>query len=261
MMERLEQANIDCNEGYPGSELIVREGWAQLVSPLGKASAMNAVYRSILSDDEADRMIDETFAFYRQLQVPFRWVVTPSSRPRDLAGRLIARGMKLLYEASAMFVRSQDAVGLSQDGGIEIRELGLSEIDLYIDTFMTCWGLPGELRNEIYLGVRHALEDSNRQFRPFAAFGEPNEVGVRRAIGTAALILLDDGAYLAAGTVHPEFRGQGVYRALLAARARLALELGREHLYIHAKVATAAPICSRLGFETVYTHQVYVLEA
>ncbi|SCD86057.1 Acetyltransferase (GNAT) family protein [Streptomyces sp. BpilaLS-43] len=58
------------------------------------------------------------------------------------------------------------------------------------------------------------------------------------------------------GTAKP-WRGRGIYRALVAHRARLAAELGYRHLQVDA-TDRSAPILGRLGFSTLSTTTPYV---
>jgi predicted acetyltransferase len=56
--------------------------------------------------------------------------------------------------------------------------------------------------------------------------------------------------YLGTGGVREAFRGRGVYRALLAARARDARERGARFLLVDAQ-PTSEPILRRMGFEVL----------
>jgi GNAT superfamily N-acetyltransferase len=252
-MRILERSVIESNEGYPGSHLIVRDDWAQIITPGAKGSASNAVYRSIVSLAEIESKVNSTCDSYEAMQVPFRWVLTPHSRPLDTARLLERRGLQLLYEATAM-IQSVDLAISPIHSALEVRDVELAQADLYVDTFMRCWELPIEMKVEFRDGVIHGLKDSGKKFRPYVAFSDDEP------IGTAALLILPSGAYLAAGTVRKDYRGRGIYRALLSHRARVAKSLGLGQLLIHAKNHTAAPICRRLGFEPIYQHQVYSKE-
>lgn len=55
--------------------------------------------------------------------------------------------------------------------------------------------------------------------------------------------------FLWAGGTVPEFRGRGIYTALVAARAQLAREQGLSHVGLYAIVDTSSPIVAHLGFE------------
>ena len=78
-----------------------------------------------------------------------------------------------------------------------------------------------------------------------------------RAVGGAFAVLGDAGVNLFGGSVHPEFRGRGVYRALTAARWRLAVERGTPALTVQAG-RMSRPICERLGFRFVEPVRLYV---
>ncbi len=56
----------------------------------------------------------------------------------------------------------------------------------------------------------------------------------------------------------PAFRGRGIYRAMVAARAREAKRLGFRYLYIEAR-DTSRPILERLGFMPVTTITAWIL--
>ncbi len=250
----LEQANIECNDGHPQSRMIVRDDWAQLITPGGKGSAANAVYRSVLDKSKVAEKVSEVCDFYESMGVAYRWVVTPLTRPVDLSGSLEARGLKLLYEASAMISSCDKAINAGAEM-LRVEEVTLAQLDLYVDTFMSCWEMPPEMKDEFSTGVAASLKDPQRRFRCFIGFFN------HQPVATGGLVIIASGAYLASGTVHPKYRGRGLYKSLLSHRANVAKSLGHNNLLIHAKTHTAAPICTKLGFETVYTHQVYSRES
>jgi GNAT superfamily N-acetyltransferase len=55
---------------------------------------------------------------------------------------------------------------------------------------------------------------------------------------------------LGGGAVLPQYRGRGVYRALVASRWEAAVEMGKPALTVHAG-AMSRPILERCGFEEV----------
>ncbi|MEV7990578.1 GNAT family N-acetyltransferase [Streptomyces sp. NPDC086077] len=66
-----------------------------------------------------------------------------------------------------------------------------------------------------------------------------------------------DFAGLRGGTTLPEWRGRGVYRALVAARAKIAAARGLTYLHVDAS-DDSAPILRRLGFHAVTSTTSYV---
>ena len=73
-----------------------------------------------------------------------------------------------------------------------------------------------------------------------------------RVAGSAAALLSDRGLFLIGGASAPWARGRGVYRALVAARWRYAVDRGTPALAVHAIRDTSSPILRRLGFERLF---------
>jgi GNAT superfamily N-acetyltransferase len=93
----------------------------------------------------------------------------------------------------------------------------------------------------------------------------PAEIAVMVAeadgqVVSAAWLVFRAGTEFAAlwgGSTLPAWRGQGIYRALVAARARLATVRGVKFLQVDAS-DDSAPILRRLGFQAVTTTTPYV---
>ena len=64
-------------------------------------------------------------------------------------------------------------------------------------------------------------------------------------------------ARLLGGSTLPQWRGRGIYRALVAVRARCAAARGVKYLQVDAS-DDSAPILRRLGFHAVTTATTYV---
>jgi GNAT superfamily N-acetyltransferase len=97
------------------------------------------------------------------------------------------------------------------------------------------------------LRVRYELHEQGRShMSTYLAFIDGELVGEAQAMATAS------GTNLAGSSVLPSARGQGVYRALVAARWDEAVERGRPALTVQAG-AMSHPILEHLGFVTVGT--------
>ncbi len=249
----LDQASVECNWGNPNSKIIDQPDWAQIITPSSKHSSANCVFRSRLAPPDAVLKIDRTIAFYKNMNVPFRWLVTPLSEPSNLKDLLLARGLSLHYEATAMLSSVNEQLK-TYDPQISVVQATLENIDIYVETFVRCWQLPHEQVAEFKKDVIYGLKNGEGRFLPYVAHWK-NE-----PVGTSALLNLPSGAYLAAGTVDPKYRGLGIYKAMVAHRAQVAEGLGHDNLLIHAKKLTSAPICKKLGFEEVYEYQVFSRE-
>jgi GNAT superfamily N-acetyltransferase len=73
-------------------------------------------------------------------------------------------------------------------------------------------------------------------------------------VGAAGYTLAGEVARLWGAATVPEFRGRGIYRALVQARLADAAGRGATLALVHAEQATSSPILQRLGF-TVYGQQ------
>ncbi|NJK32572.1 MAG: hypothetical protein HC927_09275, partial [Deltaproteobacteria bacterium] len=70
---------------WPGTQVLERPGWMQIITPSFRRGGLNEVSFAALAEHEADAIIAETIATYRELGLRFRWTVAPDCRPSDLA--------------------------------------------------------------------------------------------------------------------------------------------------------------------------------
>jgi GNAT superfamily N-acetyltransferase len=241
---------------WSGTEVIDRPGWLQLVTPSFRRGGLNEVVYADLGEHEADAQIDAAIARYRELELRFRWTVTPDSRPEDLGERLERRGLERT-ELIGMVAGTAD-VGDSDNPDIEVERVDARGAEVFIAVMAAGWGVePGS-----FAGYVHAqLDDAGRaglylarhRGRPAAAaacmtFARNAETGERHVGGSL---------HLQGGVVLPEFRQRGLYRALTAARLRDASARGIEVATTHAKRSTSAPLLERFGFRELVTFASY----
>ncbi len=100
-----------------------------------------------------------------------------------------------------------------------------------------------------------------RRFEQYTTAGNPlrhfNARFDGRVVGTAIAVVGDAGLNLFGGSVLPEARGRGVYRALIQARWDLAVANGTSCLTVQAG-RMSRPIVERAGFEFLAPVRVYV---
>jgi ribosomal protein S18 acetylase RimI-like enzyme len=203
----------------------------------------NAVLRFAV-DRDVDARIDALFDHYHRRGVPFLWMVHPTARPDDLAGRLRARGMEEAEVCPGMWMHLRD-LGDTGDPppGVVIREVrdagtaaGLFELIAWR------WELsPSEV--PLLPGITRAFD-----------VGRPGSavrcwVAWREAAPVAKVVMnLAAGAAGIYGVAtKPNARGLGLARLLTLHALHTARRDGYELGVLHA-TPMAQPMYERIGF-------------
>jgi len=234
--------------------VVDRPDWCQVTTPSAREPWHNIVLRASLTDAEADSRIAETIEHYRAHGLTFLWTVSESSRPRDLGERLLRAGMSLRSEAHGMVLEVDALPPTSSLGEVTTESVHLANVEDYVDAAVAAWN-SSQHRASMLEDMLRILRRQKADVQYFIA----RRHGI--AVGTAFLRVVETPAavvgYLAGGSVHPDHRGRGVYRALLGARAAWLRERAIPLMTIAAFPETAAPICRRLGFRHVTSERSY----
>ena len=222
----------------PGCTFIDTPRLAQVITPSIRFPYANAVYRFAGDAEE----LAQVLAPYREHGLPFRFLVTPSSEPRDLGRRLERHGLVLTTELAAMWAPTNLSMATAS---VEVEPLTADTVDEYVATSAAGWSMTDAQAANIRRSVERDLGLDT--YRAFLARVDG------AAAGVALLRMYDGVGYLQGSAVRPEKRGRGVYRALVAHRLRELRDAGiGVGLLIHARTTTAAPICARLGLHTEF---------
>lgn len=224
----------------PDLRVIERPGWFQILTPSIKTGGLNEVAFSALDEADADRIIDATIAEYRELGLKFRWNVGPGSAPADLGARLERRGLVASW-GRGMARSTADLPG-ELDRAILVEAIDRASLEAFSRVMAEGWG--GELAPVATANRLIAASPEARQ-RMFLARWDDEPAAV------ASYVAFPRSAYLLGGVVLPQFRGRGLYRALVQARLADARARGVVLATSHAREATSAPILERLGFATI----------
>ncbi|MEO8554103.1 MAG: GNAT family N-acetyltransferase, partial [Kofleriaceae bacterium] len=214
----------------PDLRVIERPGWLQIVTPSLRNGMLNEVIYSALDETDADPIIDEAIAIYRDLGIKFRWSTAPGSAPADLGARLLRRG--LAESRGRGMARALEPVDVEGD----VVVVDAERLDDYTRVMAAGWDL-----DPTPLGALHRYLLADGRQRLFLAYCD----GVPAA--TAAYQPFERSAFLMGGVVLPQFRGRGLYRALVHARLAHARSLGIGLATTHARESTSAPILEKLG--------------
>jgi GNAT superfamily N-acetyltransferase len=207
---------------------------------------------SKLSEASADRAIAEQVAYFTSLGQEVEWKVYGHDRPPDLGARLAAHGFEAGETETLMaFDLGWDMPPAVHHPDIEIRRVrddaGLNDlIAVSSEAF-------GRDPSRIAALSRARLHDPTLGLFVAYADGEPAAAGrLEMPPGRSFAGLWGSGT-------RPAFRGRGIYRALVAARAREAKRLGFRYLNTDAR-DTSRPILERLGFVPVTTITAWILQ-
>ena len=214
----------------------------------GGGAVWNGVLWSDLDPGGADAAIAETIDRYAALGLDFEWKWYAHDRPADLPDRLRAAGFEpdepeTLMVAEVATVLSAEGLPSTVDppAGVELRPVtDEAGVDAAVAVHERAFGTTGAKLRHRMLAQLASRPDTVVAVLASAG-GEPV---------SAARMELHEGTGFASlwggGTV-PEWRGRGVYRALVAYRTRIAADRGCEYLQVDAS-DQSRPILARLGF-------------
>ncbi len=217
-------------------------------------------YRSLagLDGDEVDALVTHAGAHFaaRSDVTEWEWKTRSHDEPADLARRLAAAGLVAEDVETIMLGEAARLVSIGADlalpADVEVRRVDLGA------------------GRETWLARAAALQrdifgQGPTDAEVLARFADPGRSGMWVAargdevLAAGRLEIVPDTpcAGLWGGGVHPAARGQGLYRALVAARAAWALERGVRYLHSDC-TAMSRPILERAGLVAVTTSTPYV---
>jgi ribosomal protein S18 acetylase RimI-like enzyme len=207
---------------------------------------------SRLGDADADAVIATQVAYFAARDEKFEWKLYDYDRPADLGARLLAAGFAAEGEESLM-VTEVSSAPTQVDVPPGVRLLPVTDeagVGLLTDVHERVFGTDASrLRRSLLAQLRDHPESVAMAV---AMAGDQPVCSARIEFlpGTSF-------ASLWGGGTLPEWRGQGIYRALIAYRARLAAARGYRYLYVDAS-PDSRPILARLGFSRLARTTPYV---
>ncbi|MFI6993351.1 GNAT family N-acetyltransferase [Nonomuraea wenchangensis] len=245
------------HEPAPEMPGAVVERAGAVVRQSGPAPCWNGILWSDLDERTADAAIAEQVRHYAELGTEFEWKLYGHDRPADLDRRLLAAGFTaeppetlMVAETARIAAPAASAAPVDEPEGVRLVPVtGMDGVELMADVHERVFGA-----SRVRIRERLAVQ-----------LAEGSVVAVLALAGgvpvSAARMDLHPGTEFASlwgGGTAPEWRGRGVYRALVAYRAREALARGYRYLQVDAS-ADSRPILARLGFAalattTPYTH-------
>jgi GNAT superfamily N-acetyltransferase len=242
-----DQLRIESGSTLPRGASLVEDGPLQRIVGLGGRGFVG--YRDLGDLDGAalDALIARQIRCFADRGEPFEWKTYGHDDPADLADRLRRAGFVADEPETVMIAPVAGIAAAPQlPAGVTIRTVDrLADLERIAALEETVWGREP---NRLAPGLAAELETdpSGLAILVVEAAGE---------VVCAAWVRFPpatDFATLWGGATHPDWRGRGIYRALVAHRSALAAARGRPYLQVDAS-ADSRPILERLGFVAVTT--------
>lgn len=219
------------------------------------ADDWSGILWSDLDASTADRAVARQVEYFGSLGLEFEWKLYGHDRPGDLGDRLRAAGFRPQEPETLMVAGIHDVpTGTEPPEGVRLCPVtDRAGVDLAVDVHEQVFGSDGgRLRSRMLA----QLADGPETFGAVVAMAGDLPV-------SAARMELYPGTGFAGlwggGTVSA-WRGRGVYRALVAHRARLAARWDCRYLQVDAS-PHSRPILRRLGFTALCTTTPYLAGA
>ncbi|MEV8535932.1 GNAT family N-acetyltransferase [Streptomyces sp. NPDC051211] len=213
----------------------------------------NAVLWSELTEETADSVIAAQVAHFAGLGADeFEWKLYDHDGPADLGARLAAAGLVPEPPETLMVARVADvaAEAAVPEGVTLVPVTDAAGVDLMMAAHEAAFG---ESFPRLHHQVLTRLAEAPETLAAVVAMADGRPV-------SAARMEMPPGAGFAGlwgGGTAPEWRGRGIYRALVAHRARIAAARGIAYLQVDAS-DQSRPILERLGFEVLGVTTPYV---
>lgn len=228
---------------YPGS--LVEPLPHFLRSTPERTDAEGTITFADLPPGREDEVIDEQIAHFARAGRSFEWKVYALDRPSDLYDRLARRGfVSGPVEVFLAYALAQGVAAADRGCGAEIRriddERGVRDLvaiqELLHGRPFGWWG--AELLT--------ALAQAPASISLYGAYVDG------KAVGGARASLPEPGQFagIYGGSVLPEYRGRGIYSALLRQRLQEARERGYPFVIVDA-APMSRPILERKGFTPI----------
>ncbi|RMB83018.1 GNAT family N-acetyltransferase [Streptomyces shenzhenensis] len=223
---------------------------ATVVRQVAGAHGWNGVLWSGLDGTGADAAIAGQIEHYTALGRAFEWKLHGHDLPADLGSRLVAAGFTPEPEETLMVAETAEVIALTADAeppeGVRVlRADGAAGVERVVEVHEKVFGVDGG-------GLRHRLltrlaADPGSLVAVVALAGDEAVSAARLESVTGTRF-----AGLWGGGTLEHWRGRGLYRTLVAHRARAAAARGHRYLQVDA-LPMSRRVLERLGFHALTT--------
>ena len=228
----------------PGAHTAEVGGAALLALPGIPSTMLNRVAGLGLEEPATEEHLDAISDFFEPLGVEYAVAVAPQAQPAELTGLLAQRGFASGY-AWTKFTRAADEASASITD-LRVELIGPEQGEDFALVVLEAYELPTSAAGLL------AGAPEVEGYSCFVAYAddEPAAAGV--------VVVIGETGWLGFGSTRPAFRRRGGQRALFAARARRAVELGASTLVSEAgellpgRPNTSYRNIQRAGFRPAY---------
>lgn len=218
-----------------------------VVRSISREGGWTGVTWTGLAAGDADEVIAAQISRFGELPGPWEWKHYSHDRPADLPERLTAAGFAAEPAETLLVAPIADlSLEVSPPRGVELRPVvDDNDIAALVAVGNAVFGGDHRIHGAT---LATALKRRPRAADAVVAWAGEQPVCAGRVEYRSA----GDFAGLWGGGTLAAWRGRGVFRAVVAQRARLARERGFSHLFVDAS-ADSRPILERLGFVALAT--------
>ncbi len=214
---------------------------------------LNAVWNSHIPSEVAFKKIKENITFFEKRQVPFLWVIGPSSSPKKMGELLIKNGLTLIKEPG--MAHNLKTLGTEREilNKVEIIKVENAEtLKVWNDVVLTGFTLPKELLSDFFYELfSFMLLNNAPSASAFLAYYEGNPVA-------SSLVFYEEGvAGIYNVTTLEEARGKGIGTAITLAPLNEAKKLGYEIAILHSS-EMALNMYKQMGFKEYCTIEWFI---
>ncbi|MFF1468564.1 GNAT family N-acetyltransferase [Streptomyces mirabilis] len=224
----------------------------KVVRQVGTEHGWNGVIWSDLDESNADAAVAEQMRYFGELGREFEWKLYGHDKPEDLGKRLRAAGFVAQPEETLMIAELGD-LALDAQPPEGVRLLPVTDragVDLVADVHEQAFGTDSTRMRHQLLAQLTGDEDNVVAVVALAGDVPVSAARMEMVPGTRF-------AGLWGGGTIDSWRRRGIYRALVAHRARVAAERGYRYVQVDA-TSQSRPVLARLGFEPLTTTTPYV---
>lgn len=239
----------DARPDGPGARV---ERVDKVVRQVGAEHGWNGVIWSDLDGSGADEAIAGQVRYFAGLGREFEWKLYGHDKPENLGQRLRDAGFVAQPEETLMIAELGD-LALDAQPPEGVRLLPVTDragVDLVADVHEQAFGTDSSRMRHQLLAQLTGDEDNVVAVVALAG-DEPVSAARMEMVPGARFAGLWGG-----GTVE-SWRGRGIYRALVAHRARVAADRGYRYVQVDAS-SQSRPVLARLGFQPLTTTTPYV---